>query len=436
MAGEAYAYLYPLVTMEITRRQMTNAAQGDVPGRGPMNAFTHIRAFPTAEFRAVVRPNFDTLYSLAWLDLSNGPIVVSTPDTAGRYVAVTIYDMWSNAFAAPGWRTSGTSTATWALTPPGWAGELPEGVQRISSPTPMVWIIVRTQTNGPADYPAVHRIQDGMSINPMARWGLPAEPVPAPFDPTVDVTTEPLHQVNALSAEDFFTLGAHLMAVYPPAATDWGLLSRTPHIGIAPGRPFRLDALSAADRATVEAVPGQVVAHLLARMPTLARVVNGWSMNTETMGVYGDSYVKRAVLAMVGLARTRPRTRSTPCRSFDADGEPASGDRRYVLHFGPEELPPMDAFWSVTLYDQEGDQVANPINRFALGDRDPLVPHADGSVDLLVQHDEPAGKAANWPPAPAGPFSLCMRLYVPRPEALDGRWNPPALTRVPVTAGS
>lgn len=430
LAAEAYAYLYPLVTMEITRRQMTNAAPGAVPGRGPMNAFTHIRAFPTAEFRAVVRPNFDTLYTLAWLDLSRGPIVVSTPDTGGRYFAVSIYDMWSNAFAAPGWRTSGTRASAWALTPPGWTGDIPEGVQGISSPSPTVWIIVRTQTNGPADYPAVHHIQDGMSITPLTRWGMPAEPVPAPIDPTVDVSTEPLRQVNALNVEDFFTLGAELMAIHPPAVTDWSLLARVAHIGVAPGRPFRLDGLPASDRAAVEAVPGQAVAHLMARMPTLARVVNGWSMNTETMGVYGNSYVKRAVVAMVGLGANSPEDAIYPLQVVDANGEPASGDRRYALHFGADALPPVDAFWSVTLYDQEGYQVANPVNRYALGDRDPLVPNADGSVDLHVQHDEPADNAANWLPAPTGPYSLCMRLYAPRAEALDGRWNPPALTRV------
>ncbi|MGH3203505.1 MAG: DUF1254 domain-containing protein, partial [Streptosporangiaceae bacterium] len=153
---EAYLYLYPLVTMEVTRRQLTNIEAGKMPGRAPMGQWAHIPAFPTADFKAVVRPNFDTLYSIAWLDLSDGPVVVSIPDTAGRYYVFPIYDMWTNAFAAPGWRTTGTGEQHHALIPPGWSGSLPDGVSALPSPTPTVWIIVRTQTNGPADYEAVH----------------------------------------------------------------------------------------------------------------------------------------------------------------------------------------------------------------------------------------------------------------------------------------
>jgi hypothetical protein len=171
---------------------------------------------------------------------------------------------------------------------------------------------------------------------------------------------------------------------------------------------------------------------MTALLPTMARVANGWSMNTDTMGVYGNYYLKRAIVAMAGLGANSVEDAVYPLQLTDADGNAADGANRYVLRFDAGRLPPVDAFWSVTMYDQEGFQIANPINRFALGDRDALQPGQDGSLDILVQHTSPGpDKQSNWLPAPTGPFSLCLRLYAPRPEALDGRWNPPPLRRLP-----
>lgn len=211
---EAYLYLYPLVTMEVTRRQATNVEAGKFPGRGPMNDFSHIPEFPAADFRIVVRPNFDTLYSSAWLDLSDGPVIVSAPATAGRYYLLPMMDMWTNVFFSPGWRTTGTEASSWALVPPRWDGALPDGVERIESPTRTVWVIGRTQTNGPADYDAVHQVQAGYKVTPLAAWGNDYAPT-VTIDPTIDMNTEPLRQVNAMSAVEFFALGAELMKEHP-----------------------------------------------------------------------------------------------------------------------------------------------------------------------------------------------------------------------------
>lgn len=429
---EAYHYFYPLITMDITRRVMTNIPTGTKPGAGPMNEFHHIPAFPAAEFRDVVRPNFDTLYSPAWLDLTHEPMIVSVPDTGGRYYLLPMLDMWSDVFAVPGKRTSGTAAHDFALVPPGWNGTLPTGVERIAAPTPYVWIIGRTQTNGPADYDAVHRVQAGYRVTPLSRWGQPAQPVQAAVDPSVDMKTDPLTQVNTMPAAKYFSYGAELLKLHPPHATDWSELARLKRIGIEPGQPFTFESAPAAVQSGLKRAVVDGLQQMKEKVPTLARTVNGWQMNTDTMGVYGNYYLKRAIVAMIGLGANQPEDAIYPMNIADANGKPMDGANRYVLHFKKQELPPVDAFWSVTMYDAEGFQVANPLNRFAIGDRDALKYNADGSLDLYIQSASPGkDKEANWLPSPAkGRLGVTMRLYAPKAAALDGRWVPPAIKQL------
>jgi len=429
---EAYLYLYPLVTMEVSRRQMTNSAAGKIPGRAPMGQFAHVPAFPTADFRIVVRPNFDTLYSSVWLDLSGGPVIVSLPDTGGRYYVFPVYDMWTDAFAAPGWRTTGTGEQHYALVAPGWSGSLPGGVAALAAPTPTVWIIGRTQTNGPADYEAVHRVQAGYAVTPLDRWDQPPAP-PPPFDadPAVDMTTSPLDQVEAMSASGFFTLAAELMKAHPPHPTDFSMLNRIARIGLRPGDSFDPARLDAKTRSALDGAPKAAQELMTQSMPRVARVTNGWGMNTDTMGVYGNFYLKRAIVARAGLGANPPEDAIYPLLVADAEGAPLNGDHDYLCHFPAGELPPADAFWSITMYDAHGFQAANPINRFAIGDRDPLAYNSDGSLDIYIQHTSPGpDRESNWLPAPPGPLGITMRNYAPRPEALDGRWNPPPVRRL------
>ncbi len=431
IAVEAYVYLYPLITMEVTRRQMTNVDADAKPGFGPMNQFHHVREFPPADFRAVVRPNFDTLYSSAWLDLTSQPMIVSVPDTNGRYYLLPLYDMWTDAFAVPGERTSGTQAGQYAVVPPGWQGTVPDDVEVIQAPTPRVWIIGRTQTNGPDDYDGVRVVQDGYRITPLSGRGNGPTRVEATADPTVDMKTPTLQQVNGMPAAAYFAQAAELLKLHPPHLTDWSTLARMRRIGIQPGESFEFDRLDPATQMALESAPADALTSMRGKLPTLARVINGWQMNTDTMGVYGDYYLKRAIVAMVGLGANQPDDAVYPLNVADGDGQPLNGDHDYVLHFGKDELPPVEAFWSVTMYDAEGFQAPNPIDRFAIGDRDQLAYNPDGSLDLYLQHGSPGSdKASNWLPALRGPLGVTMRLYAPKPHALDGRWVPPPVERV------
>ncbi|HXB86543.1 DUF1254 domain-containing protein, partial [Mycobacterium sp.] len=422
LSYEAALYFYPLVTMDITRLQAINAPAGTKPGFGPPNEFHHFRAFPTADFRNVVRPNFDTLYSSAFLDLTAGPVILHAPDTDDRYYMLPLIDMWTDVFANPGKRTTGTDAKDFVVTGPGYTGELPDGLPVIAAPTPYVWIIGRTQTNGPADYDAVHKVQDGYSITPVGE---------APdhiVDPEYDTTTEPLKLVNNMSAADFFTYAADLLAVNPPHPTDFSQLARIANLGIVAGEPFDASRFSAEELAEIDTGRAAALQDMLAALNTLGTNIDGWTTFTETMGVYGNYYFKRAVVTLVGLGANPAEDAVYPLLTADADGNPVAGENDYVIHFDADKLPPAYAFWSVTMYDAEGFQVANELDRFAIGDRDPLTYNADGSLDLYLQHTNPGPvRESNWLPAPLGPLGITMRLYAPKREVLDGRWHPPAV---------
>nr|WP_246779626.1 DUF1254 domain-containing protein [Rhizobium sp. BK313] len=433
---DAYLYFYPLLTMDLTRRQSTNIDPGKEVGKGPMNTFSSFPAYPAADNKLVVRFNFDTLYSLAWLDLSKEPVIVSAPDTNGRYYLLPMLDMWTDVFASPGWRTTGTHAGNFLIAPQGWSGDVPSGVTRINAPTPYVWTLGRTKTDGPADYDAVHKIQAGYKITPLSRWGKNAAPPTVTIDSTVDMKTPPKVQVDRMPADKFFAYAAEILKVVPPHITDEPMIAQLRKTGFEPGKSFDLNkADPVVQRALADARDeGQQL--MTWAIPTIGRVANGWSMQTNTVGVYGNFYLKRAIVAQLGLGANLPEDAIYPLNLADDTGKPLDGANKYTLHFEKGEAPPANAFWSVTLYDAEGFQVANPLNRFNLSSWMPLKSNADGSLDLYFQNESPAAdKEANWLPAPRGAFNLLMRLYAPRSEALIGKWNPPPVTRVEALSG-
>jgi hypothetical protein len=431
IAAEAYVYAYPLVLMEVTRRVMTNYAEPNERG-APMNQLYHMRSIPEPSFTDVVRPNADTLYSSMWFDVGKEPLIVSVPDSGARYYLLPLLDMWTDVFASPGKRTTGTRAQTFAIVGPGWQGKLPDGVAEIRSPTAAGWLVGRTQVNGKVDYPAVRNFQDGMSVAPLSHYGTPYAPPKGHVDAGQDMSP-PADQVAKMDPETFFRIFAETTRTNPPHFNDYPVLARMKRIGLEPGKPIDLASAPLEVKAALEAAPEAAKRRIDEAIERGSRTVNGWVMAMNPIGTYATDYAKRAGIARFGLgANTLDDAFYPSIGGGFNDGKLDSG-ARYVVRFDKDQLPPARAFWSLTLYDDRQLFAANAIGRYALGDADKLVFDPDGSLELYLQRESPGkDKEANWLPTPAaGPFSLTMRLYWPKPEATDGTWSPPPVTPVP-----
>jgi len=438
LGTDAYIYGYPLVTMEYTRRVMTNVRE--VEGtRGPAGQVLKVRSYPNASFRDVTAPNADTLYTIVWLDVGKEPWILSLPDANDRYYLFPMLDGWTTVFQVPGKRTTGTGAQKYAITGPNWKGTLPEGVTEYKSPTSMVWLLGRIYCTGtPEDYDAVHKMQDEVSVVPLSSYGNAYTPPAGTVDPSIDMKTPVRDQVNALSAQDYFNLLAKLMKDNPPTAEDAPMVAELAKLGIVPGKEFDLNKLSPEAVAALQNVPKAAFGKIMGWMRggIMAgdnKLINGWMFSTKT-GIYGTEYLQRAFITAIGLGANRPQDAIYPTSETDADGKPYSGANKYVLHFDQGQLPPVDAFWSLTMYDGDYFFVENPLNRYSISARQDLKKNDDGSVDLYLQHDSPgAEKESNWLPAPVGRFIPMFRLYWPKetpPSIIDGSWTIPPVKQM------
>jgi hypothetical protein len=430
---EAYIYGYPLVTMEFTRRIMTNVAttQGT---RGPMGSFINARAYPTAAFRDVTAPNADTLYSTAWLDLAKEPYILSVPDEDGRFYLMPLLSGWTDVFEVPGKRTTGTKAHKFALTGPGWKGTLPDGITEFKSPTNMVWILGRTYCTGtPQDYQAVHALQDQYSVIPLSAYGKPYTPPHGKVDPTIDMKASVRDQVHRMDAATYFSTLATLMKDNPPALADAPMVEKMAQIGIVAGKPFDIGKLKPAVAQGLLGVPNSAQKAIMGFFSHAGIVVNGWQVMTKT-GIYGTAYLQRAFVTAIGLGANRPEDAVYPTSMSDADGNAYDGANKYVMHFPKGQTPPAKGFWSLTMYDANYFFVANSLDRSTVSSRFDFKYNADGSLDLYIQEASPGNdKESNWLPAPAGKFILMLRLYWPQetaPSIIDGSWKPPGVQKV------
>lgn len=433
LGTEAYVYGYPLITMEYTRRVITNVEK--VEGtHAPMGQLIRLREYPTAAFKDVTAPNADTLYTTCFLDVGKEPYVLSLPDAHGRYYLFPMLDGWTEVFQVPGKRTTGTGPQTYAITGPGWKGELPKGVKEYKSPTAIVWVLGRIYCTGtPDDYAAVHKMQDEISVVPLSAYGKPYTPPAGQVDPSIDMKTPVREQVNALTAEAYFSLLATLLKDNRPAKADAPMVAKLAKLGIVPGQPFDASKLGDEAATALADVPKLGFEKIMGHFKEAGRMENGWTFSTKT-GLYGTDYLQRAFVTAIGLGANRPQDAVYPTSEADAEGKPYNGSNKYVMHFDKGQLPPADGFWSLTMYNGEYFFVANPLNRYSISARQNLKANADGSTDLYIQNESPgADKESNWLPAPKDKFILMLRLYWPSeksPSIINGTWKIPAVETV------
>lgn len=434
IATDGYLFGLPLVYIAHQKDVMTNVAKPEA-GRAPVNQFDHHREFPDAKNNKIVGMNVDTLYSLAQLDLSAEPIVLVVPPMDGtRWWIMQVIDAWNDVPAAPGSRTHGQKGAAFALVGPDFKGTIPDGLEVLRIDTNIVALGGRTYTGGKDDLPAVHKIQDGYQLIPLSQWkGVGTRYVPpatVPVAPGVDAKTPVPTHVFGLSVEQFFSALNALLGRNPARSADAPIMTKLATLGVAPGKTFSMDGFDAATRKAMDDGIAEAKQAVRDGQSKMGEMVNGWQVARD-LGHYGTKYLYRAVWTYFAVGGNLVEDAIYPMTLVDADGQHLDGAHKYILRFAKAEIPPVDAFWSLTLYDKDSYLVENPLNRYALGDRSGCTIGPDGSLTVYIQSESPgADKERNWLPAPkSGPFILALRLYVPKKPVVEGTWKPPAVQR-------
>lgn len=419
-AALAYIWGYPLVVMSRTKRLLLARSKGEAA----LNQFVHGTRLLTHKDREVIRPNNDTLYSSAWLDLRGGPVVLEVPDLADRYYSFQFMDAYTNSWAYIGRRTTGTRAASFVIVGPDFAGEAPDGAQLLRSPTPTVWLLGRTLVLSQQDLPAVAELIRHYRLSAVEPDGVAQEAEGKREREEQEAPLSP-HAIAAAGIHYFDELG-EAMAADPPPRAEAELIERFAQAGIGPGlRPSAEE--DPRRRRCLE--QGMLLGEdLVSRARSTGRsVVNGWSYSLD-LGAYGTNYLLRAEVARYGLGALHPEEALYAQARTDAAGEPLHGSRRYVLRFGRGTQPPVDAFWSLTLYGPDGFLVDNPLGRYSIGDRtEGLQVGSGGELEIQIQADPPPQGPSNWLPAPRERFELSLRCYQPRSELLEGRYAFPAV---------
>ncbi|KVH73269.1 hypothetical protein WJ41_12185 [Burkholderia ubonensis] len=432
--ADAYIYAYPLVMMDVAKDAATGG-DGAQPGQAPVNTLRHAQALPPVGAVNPPLPGVDTLDSTGWLDVAAEPVIVTLPDTRGRYWDARALDMWTNVLwssnaAARGPR-GGPRSQTIAFAAKDWQGTLPKGVTRVDAPSRNAWLEVRLQTSGGRDLTAVKKLQRAIRVVPLSVYtgavrgaSVAVHAGSAAAEAASGGT--PAEQVAALDPKAYFTRFAQALQDNPAPADDAHAQQQLEEIGVMAGYPvlWTGDRLTAATAGVAEAR-----ARLAAPPPNLLNA-NGWSWIGDTAGKYGQDYALRAYAAFTQFGTATRDDETLAVVRVDSDGHALNGANRYTLHFAAGALPPVRAFWTLTPYTTGGALPDVGAARRSLGDRDRLRRNHDGSIDIVVSATSPGGaNAANWLPAPRADFALALRLYAPKPKANDGSWMPPVVVR-------
>ena len=417
-----YVYGLPLVLMDVTREVMT-AAPRSGEYSAPINQFHRLRDFVDPDFKNVVRISRNSLWSTAFVDLRDEPVVFSYPETHGRYVVAQIMNMWTDNFASMGTRTTGTAAGKVVIAGPGWDGRVPSDVdQTYRCSTRYAWILVQMAAAGPQDFDELHAMQDELRVTPLSAWGTPYQPPQdVAVDLSVDTGTTPFDQVRLMDGPAFFARLASALKDNPPYASDTTAIKRLEQIGLIPGEDLDVDRMDAAVAKGLTRAAKKVWG-TLETAPYSMKTVNGWLIPLN-LGRYGEDYKMRAFISYVGLGALCREDAVYPTCFVDRDGKPLNGAREYVLHLDKEELfPSHSGIWSISAY-RESFYVHNPIERYGITSGMPLVYNADGSLDMYIQARSPGeARESNWLPCPrSGPFNLTIRVYHPNEDMFEGR---------------
>ena len=427
--GEAFlrglsgvVYGLPLVLMDLTRDVMTAAARSGEYS-APINQFHRLRDFVDPDFKNVVRISRNSLWSTAWLDLRDEPVVITYPPTRGHYMVVQAMNMWTDNFVSLGTRTTGTAGGSFLIAGPGWSGAAPPDVERIyRCSTRYAWVLTQIAAERPEDFEEVHALQDEITATPLSAWGTPyTPPANVPVDALVDTTTTPFEQVRLMDGASFFARLAKALKDNPPYPADRHVIGRLEHIGVRPGADLDLAGVDpAVAKGLTRALRKAWAA--LQYAPYSMKTVNGW-LNATNVGRYGDDYKVRAFISFVGLGALSWEDAVYPTTFVDRDGKPLNGTRSYVLHMDKDELfPSQSGVWSISAY-RENFYARNPIERYGITSGMPLVYNDDGSLDVYIQARSPGdAKEPNWLPCPpSGLFNLTVRVYHPDAKIVSGR---------------
>ena len=418
---QAYLYAFPWAYMPEARWLRTEALDRQA------DRFDHIRHLEDANHLSGGAPNNDTLYSRAWVYLKDEPVILTVPEITDRYYTIEIADFMGDNFAYVGARATGTKAGNYAIIGPDWKRTLPAGVQPLPpSSTPWATILGRTYVKDTSDLDAAHKIQDQYKLVPLSQWGK-SEIVP-PKDAIIwegfDPKTDPL--------ADWKTINRAMIEV-PPPARDADTLQQFARIGIGPGLDVDRQDASTKRGLARAAVDGRKIIADAFTDGYLQKVVNGWNYPPPATGRPSPSrdWIFRAVQMLAGFIANDPVEGTYLNVSVDGDGKPLTGKNRYVIHFDKGGEPKVKAFWSVTMYNLKYNLVANPIDRYSLGDRSGMKHDPDGGLTIYVQKDSPgADKESNWLPAPDEQFFLIMRTYLPADDIVNQTWQPPEITAV------
>ena len=424
VAADAFVFGYPLVLMNRIRAWMTTVREADpVRMRAPLNRFAHARVLPEAIAGRRTGPRAGALRSSAWLDLGASPLILSVPETHGRYYALGLVDLWTNVFATVGARSTGTRRGTYLIAGPDWTGApVPPGALVIRAPTRFARIAGLTQVDGDGGYAEARAVQDAYVLRPLG-----VEPPADELRARPSGSTPPIVQIEQLDAPAFFSELATLMRENPPRLEDRAIVDRMWRAGLLGGELGWRRLGPDAQQVVADGAARGLQRVLAAAESPPGDSVGDWHVRFR-LGEYGTDYLSRAAAACAGLESGPAADELPALLHADAHGRPLSGRDRYVMTFPPCSLPPVHGFWTLTTYDARQALVDNPVERYSIGDWNGLVLEPDGGLEIRIQHADPGGQVPNWLPAPPGPFNLLLNLCWPQQQVLDREWIPPAVT--------